>query len=323
MPSDFLVQDSPVRRLLELSAIELRLLSSLFQDGLIAARNLGGRPVTGSNSVDDNSLGSAGSKRSLSREDIPVPAKRPKLAVVGSEPVVLPSQPPSPAPFPVMAPTLTPIMSLLLGLGSSQTLPQTAGFQHLTRRGTLANECLSRQQNTCPITGLTMDTFPLETAHLIPHAVAAIESIAVTPYWRPLSLCLGTPLTSHIYDIVGGFKSFLPTNGLALDPVVHHLFDRGTICLIPHVPDNTFNPKTTRYYDIEFLWRLTMAGLVSMTSQLPILEDNQTDAWNENYNLIESARSRSGTVSASSPTIRNDFHCHARFYSHCIACSGK
>lgn len=44
MPSGFRVRDSLVRRLLSLSATELRLLASIFQDRLIAVRNWGDRP---------------------------------------------------------------------------------------------------------------------------------------------------------------------------------------------------------------------------------------------------------------------------------------
>lgn len=277
MPSRFRVNDSPVGRLLSLSVTEFRLLASLFEQGLIAARNFGGRPVTATNSVENSS------KRSSDNDDLALPVKRPRLeGLVEGDHVVLPV----PQMSPTMPPPLTPIMSLLHSLGISQALPQNVESRRLARRGSLASDCLCRQQNTCPITGRTSDTYPLETAHLVPHAVAAIESIAVTPYWRLLSVCLGTALTSHIYAIVGGSKSFLPTNGLSLDSVVHHLFDRGTICLIPHVPDDEFDPKTTRYYDVEFLWRGTMAGLVGMTTQLPLLPTEQVDAEQANYTLM-------------------------------------
>lgn len=279
MPSKFRVDDSPVDRLLSLSATELKLLASLFEQGLIAARNFGGRPPTSANSA---------SKRSSDNDELAIPAKRPKLEEihVQGEHVVLPF----PQTSPTMPPPLTPIMSLLHSLGISQALPQNIESRRLTRRGSLASECLLRQRSTCPITGRTSDTYPLETAHLVPHAVAAIDSIAVTPYWRLLSLCLGQPLTSHIFEIVGGCKSFLSTNGLSLDSVVHHLFDRGTVCLIPHVANDDFNPKTTRYYDVEFLWRGSMAGLIGMTTQLPLQPSDQVDTALQNYTLMGSVR---------------------------------
>lgn len=281
MPSKFRVENSPVGRLLSLSATELRLLASLFEQGLIAARKFGGRPVTGSNSVDNTN------KRSSDNDDLGLPAKRLKLEgpVEGNHTVFE-----VPQMSPTMPPPLTPIMSLLHSLGISHALPQNVESRRLTRRGSLDSDCLSRQQNTCPITGRTSDTYHLETAHLVPHALAAIESIAVTPYWTFLSVCLGPPLTSHIYAIGGGSKSFLSTNGLSLDSAVHHLFDRGTVCLIPHVADDAFDPKTTRYYDVEFVWRGTMAGLIGMTTQLPLLPDEQVDDALANYTLMGAVR---------------------------------
>lgn len=117
-----------------------------------------------------------------------------------------------------------------------------------------------------------------------------LSTASPSPLTGDSSVCLGFALTSHIYGIVGGCKSSLSANGLILDSVVHPLFDRGTVCLIPHVPGDIFHTKATRYYDVEFLWCGTMARLVSMTSKLPRLPDDQTDALMENYNLLDVVR---------------------------------
>lgn len=190
MPSEFRVQDSPLRRLLYLSAPELRLLASIFQDGLIAARNLG---VIGSNSVDD-SIGSESSKRSLERDNIPLTPKRAKMTVVGPEPVISPSQLPGLAIPPIMPPPLTPRMRLLLSLGISDALPPATAVTRMPRWGTLGIASLARQHNTCAITGRSSDT----TAHLVPHAVSAMQSIAVTVLATPQRVSRHSSHLPHI-----------------------------------------------------------------------------------------------------------------------------
>lgn len=76
-----------LRRILSLDPSQFRLLGKIFKDGLLAARNFGGRPSNEATPADSDDLyvGSAGSKRS-SVEDIDMSddmdspsAKRPRL----------------------------------------------------------------------------------------------------------------------------------------------------------------------------------------------------------------------------------------------------
>lgn len=306
LPSIGRDRNALLRRLLALSVDQLRLLSSLFERGLIAARSIGVRPATPARAVTNAGLGLPRRKRSFPHADMSqIPTKRPRFTISEPEncdPVKRNStelgfyhangdeqQPPS-QPNPAMGPSLASIVALLLSLGIPQTLPGSGNphsSERFTQQGSLTNDCLSRQHNTCPITGRMNDTYPLETAHLVPHA---IENIDVASYWRFLNLCFGTALTSHIYEIVGGSNSFLSTNGISLDLSVHHMFGRGTIFFIPFVPDDKFDSKTTRYYDVEFRWRGTMAGLVGMNTQLPQLPREQVDENLQSYKLMSAAR---------------------------------
>lgn len=136
--------------------------------------------------------------------------------------------------------------------------------------GEPAGNCLSRQQNTCPITGRMSNTYLLETAQL----AHPIGNATLALYWRFLSLCFGTDLTSEIYDIIS-------------EPDV---FSRDAIFFIPHVPNDQFHSATTCYYDVEFRWRASMAGLVGMNTELPQLPCDQVDQSLQFYQLMDTLR---------------------------------
>lgn len=114
---------------------------------------------------------------------------------------------------------------------------------------------------------------PLATAHLVPHSLAAIKTMADTPFWSFLTIILGAPLTDFIYEIAGGRKSFGTMNGLIMETWVHGLFDKGLIWLIPHVTD--FNPLSTCQYDVEFKWRGDAETLDTFLTMLPESADEQ------------------------------------------------
>lgn len=300
-----------LRRMLSLDPIQFRLLAKIFEDGLLAARNFGGRPSNQATPADSDDFyfGSAGSKRS-SVDDVDgcddansASAKRPRLMECDgaesdsrmSAPLspVVPSDPPTPVPETAsinsMGPPPSRVQLLFQALGVPHTLPDASRPERLARRGSLQDACLARQNRTCPITGRGADMFKLETAHLVPHSIAAISTADDAPYWRLLTLCIGAELTNRVFEIVGGANSFRSSNGLTMDPTLHgSLFDRGLFWLVPHLPVD-FDPEASRYYDIEFIWRADQRSLSSIMTFLPQDPDAQLDRAGR-LNLLDDAR---------------------------------
>lgn len=97
------------------------------------------------------------------------------------------------------------------------------------RRGSMANDCLIRQGNICPLTGKNNDDHPLQAAHLLPHAVASVQSYADVPYWCLLSFILAPDVLAQLCEVAGGPNSSALTNGIAMDGTIHGQFDKGTI----------------------------------------------------------------------------------------------
>ncbi|KAL0631234.1 hypothetical protein Q9L58_009906 [Maublancomyces gigas] len=296
-------RNSLARRILGLTVDQLRLLASLYDQGLNAAKSLAVQPMTTTGAVSDAVPGPSRGKRShvdvslistkrrkptIAEPKNNIPVKE-KHGEHGEHGIQLPKgreeqQSSQTNPFGSATPA-----GLLRSLGISQALPGGDNLYpspNFTHQGSLRKDCLSRQRNTCPITGRMNKTYTLETTHLVPHA---IENATSASYWSFLTLCLGTALTSRIYDIISGPNSSL-ANGISLDLSVHHLFKRGTIYFIPHLPDRHFDPITTRYYDLEFRWRATIASLVGLNTQLPRLPGLQVDKSVRNYKLMTTMR---------------------------------
>lgn len=293
-------RNSLARRILGLTVDQLRLLAFLYDQGLNAAKSLAVQPMTTTGAVSDAVPGPSRGKRSHVDVSL-ISTKRQKLTIVepkknipvkekfGEHGIQLPKgreeqQSSQTNPFGLATPA-----GLLGSLGISQALPGGDNLYpspNFTHQGSLRKDCLSRQRNTCPITGRMNKTYTLETTHLVPHA---IENATSASYWSFLTLCFGTALTSRIYDIISGSNSSL-ANGISLDLSVHHLFKRGTIYFIPHLPDQHFDPITTRYYDLEFRWRATIASLVGLNTQLPRLPGLQVDKSVRNYKLMTTMR---------------------------------
>lgn len=357
IPSQDRNSNDLLHRLLSIPSADLKLFANILEEGLVAARNFGGRPTSErqstSNSVDGSSTGSKRSSDDGENGLDPiVPTKRPRLGeeITGTEPglasisvsearilqtpviresvnenqsdlrinrntepLTLPgpevppaaateakqehtSPPHQPQPAKAMGPPsrpLTPALKLLASLGITHVLPNSGLLHedhHFGRRQSLANNCLARQRNVCPITGRTNEPYILETAHLVPHSVAAVETFAVPPYWRLLKLCLGPTLTDHIYTIAGSYNSFRSTNGISLDSSIHTLFDRGILWLVPLVHGNVFSADTTCYYDVQFHWRGETKHLVSMGTRLPQLPEEQVNNSLQAYNFLDSIR---------------------------------
>lgn len=329
-----------LRQILALDSPQLQALTTIFSQGLHAARNYGGvKPISSTSSDTSRSprdiepqreivpqpeivpvpaVSASGSKRSASlvdalldgdncpfRETTPVSSKRPRLAdgledVSGAQSDNLASPASGAAgtassavlATPLMAPPLTPVAKLLQTLGISHDFPDdsliTSRAPHRRRKG-LADACLTRQGNTCVITGSTTGTYQLETAHLLAHSLANLESISVAPYWRLLNIILGPTVTAHIYEIAGGANSYRSSNGIAMNPGLHSsLFDRGIFWLVPHVSD-TFDISRSTSYDVELVWRGSKAGMALLVSQLPEDPARQLDRHGF-HRLLDAAR---------------------------------
>lgn len=273
-----------VRRMLALNPAQLQILAQVFEAGLIAARNFGGRP---SSSTPTPAVGIKRPSPSPHRVDETgstlCAKKRSKLDHEPAEPVLqlVSYAQASPALDPVSnnghpQPPPTPVELLFRALGISSGVPNlgplaTGGARSSSRfgrRASLADACLARQNTTCPITGRTVELFQLETAHPIPHLIAALETAEDLPYWRFLRLCLGPVLSDHIFNLVAGSNSFRSTNGVAMDPTLHEiLFDRGISWLIPHLGEDFHQGFTS--YDVEFKWRADPRFLSTITTTIP------------------------------------------------------
>lgn len=293
-----------VRRMIALDSSQLQALAQVFEAGLIAARNFGGRP---SSSALTPSAGSKRPSPSPHRGDevgSSSSSKRSKLDHQAAEPVPppVPSFQASPTPDPAannLPPSTppTPVELLFRALGISGGVPNlrplatgvARSSSRFGRRASLADACLARQNNTCPITGRTVELFQLETAHLIPHSIAVLETADDLPYWRFLRLCLGPVLSDHIFNLVAGSNSFRSTNGVAMDPTLHgSLFDRGIFWLLPQLPDDFHHGFSS--YDVEFKWRADPRFLSTITSTIPRLPEDQLAESSVAYKHLDTAR---------------------------------
>lgn len=322
MPSRPSDKNASLRRILDLEADDLKFLATVFRNGLLAARNFGGRPVgsfstsratpgsssTGTNSrassvdrVDDISTGSKRSASSISGSisktlSPELVAKRPRLIGVSSEPdltnTMSPPPPPTPGP-PNQHEYSSRVRNIMLALEIPHIFPgleDGVDNYRWPRRGSMANDCLIRQGNICPLTGRNNDDHPLQTAHLLPHALASVESYADVPYWCLLSFILAPDVLAHLCEVAGGANSSALTNGIAMDGTMHSQFDKGTIWLLPHIQDDMFCAETSTYYDVEFRWRGSKQGLGGLGTQLPESPDAQVDQAHGTYNVTENMR---------------------------------
>lgn len=259
-----------MRRLLALPPSDLKFIALIFRKGLLSARNFGfysgASASTPSGSVRDDDTASTGSKRSIGHELPSGPAKRSRLSGPGARVRATPA-------INQIVPSAN-VKELFSHLGFDRLLPAVSGarVEKWARRSEQTANCTKRSHGYCAITGRTKP-MPLATAHLVPHSLAAIKTMADTPFWSFLTIILGVKLTDFIYDIAGGRKSFGTMNGLIMETWVHGLFDKGLIWLIPHVTD--YDPLTTRQYDIEFKWRGDAETLDTCLTMLPESADEQ------------------------------------------------
>lgn len=229
---------SLVNRIMSLGNNHFKLLADLFTAGLLDARSWGGlrkgatRPGTPATTSTSASA------------SIPITTEE-ALSSAGYNELI--QQLCILSPFPV---------------GSNEDA--TAPGDRAKRSAKLSRDCLKRQNNSCPLT--TRNDNTLETAHLIPHSVAAM-SRADTAFWLTIAICLGTDLRDHLYAIVHDAKSYTTMNGLVLDASMHRYFDSGNFVLLP-APDPDFDPATTLHLDVTFRWRSSSRSLNTCSTML-------------------------------------------------------
>lgn len=150
--------------------------------------------------------------------------------------------------------------------------PEGVGKKLTRRTAKQSHACLERQNSSCPLT--TQSNIGLETAHLIPHSVAAFKKWE-TPFWLLVAIYLGPDLRDRLYDIIRDADSYSTTNGLVLGCMMHKFFDKGVFYLIPR-PTTDFDIKTSHYLDVCFQWKYSPDNLALCFTRLPPLPENQT-----------------------------------------------
>lgn len=269
LPSIPIDKEAQLQCILGLEINMLKALARMYETGLQAARNVGGGSKTSG----------TGSNKRRSANDTPPDAseatKRPRFELVLRD---APTESPAPesgsalcdepaALFPVEVEAR--YTSLLRALDIPNALPLAIpGQPRFDRRHSLATYLLTRQDHTCPITGRRSLSGALVAAHIVPHSIASLKVLADTPYWLLITFVLGTAVRDEVYRIVGGAKSCLPTNGIALDSSIHDMFDKGMIWLRPQLI-STFDATSCTHYDVEFRWRGDLTDLEAIGSVLP------------------------------------------------------
>lgn len=285
MPTHPEDDNSLLHRMLSLSPGQLKLLSKIFEDGLMVVWKHGAclsTPTgTGTPKTSESLNQASGDNNDENDGEIPLSAQH------GTE---------LPMCRDAIKVRATPIRLLFDALGIQQTLPNV---HHVNPQGfgqpeTFPAACLKRQTNTCIITGLTENSSDIETTALVSHTTASIETPGDAAFWRLLRLFLGSSLTDEIYGIVGGLNSFKTTNGLCFGAAIGSgAFDNGVFYLIPRLHDG-FDLHLLNSYDVEFKWRADRRALRSFASFLPQEPDDQI-GYSGTYNILDDPREiRSG-----------------------------
>lgn len=226
-----------VTRVLSLDHDHLKILADLFTAGLLDARSWGGLRKGGTRN-------STPASTSATVSGLTTPAK------------------------PLMSPGYNELFHRLAVSSPFPNGPSenvTTASDRVKRSAKLSRDCLKRQNNSCPLTTRTENS--LETAHLIPHSVAAM-SRQDTAFWLLLAIALGPTLRDHLFSVIHDVKSYSTMNGLVLDASMHRYFDAGIFVLLP-APDISFDPSTTEHLDVTFRWRSSPANLKTCFTMLP------------------------------------------------------
>lgn len=243
-----------ISRVATLGPKKLKLLASIFIDGLFDVRSWGTRH----NSFTDT------------------------LSIPGNGTRVDPDSPTNlPEPPHFVNPAVSALFSHLQILPFPTTTTLVADRDRAIPPGKrsqkLSTDCLERQESLCPITTRSLTH---ETAHLVPHYLSCTATPNTT-FWLLIAIVLGPTLRDQLFEIVYGAESYSTTNGLLLDSSLRRLFDKGAALLLPRFSDETvYDPTTCYAYDVIFRWRDHARDLKLWMTYLPWLPEHQ---------LVESA----------------------------------
>lgn len=238
-----------VTRVLALDQEHLKLLADLFTAGLLDARSWGGLRKEGTRNTTPAMTSATVSGHTTPAKPLMSPGYNELFHQLSIS-----------SPFPT---------------GPSESV--TTSSDRAKRSAKLSRDCLKRQNNSCPLTTRTENS--LETAHLIPHSVAAM-SRQDTAFWLLLAIILGPALRDHLFSVVHDVKSYSTMNGLVLDASMHRYFDAGIFVLLP-APDIAFDPPTTDHLDVTFRWRSSPTNLKTCFTMLPPDPESQVSKTSE------------------------------------------
>lgn len=234
---DLAETNSLVTRVLSLDQVHVKLLADLFTAGLLDARSWGGLRKGGTRNSTPATTSATVSGQTTPAKPLMSPGYNELFHHLSIS-----------SPFPT-------------GPSESVTTPS----DRAKRSAKLSRDCLKRQNNSCPLTTRTEGS--LETAHLIPHSVAAM-SRQDTAFWLLLAIILGPALRDHLFSVVHDVKSYSTMNGLVLDASMHRYFDAGIFVLLP-ATDIALDPSTTDHLDVTFRWRSSPPNLKTCYTMLP------------------------------------------------------
>ncbi|KAA8895629.1 hypothetical protein FN846DRAFT_996123 [Sphaerosporella brunnea] len=151
--------------------------------------------------------------------------------------------------------------------------PAEAQQKMSRRRAVHRQACLDRQLERCAIS-LTHSDLNVEAGHILPHALAAKTSYHNCAFWFTLAVVLGAEWQRRIWDMAGGRKSWLATNGIAMCGVLHALFDNGLFVLLP-LPLGEHDQDGGQFLDVQLHWKTNLEETAAVGTLFPKLLDQQ------------------------------------------------
>ncbi|KAA8903434.1 hypothetical protein FN846DRAFT_985367 [Sphaerosporella brunnea] len=110
--------------------------------------------------------------------------------------------------------------------------------------------------------------------HILPHALASKTSYHNCAFWFMLAVVLGAQWQRRIWDMAGGRKSWLATNGIAMCGVLHALFDNGLFVLLP-LPVGGDGEDADNFLDVQLHWKTNLEETAAVGTLFPKLLDQQ------------------------------------------------
>ncbi|KAA8913965.1 hypothetical protein FN846DRAFT_886222 [Sphaerosporella brunnea] len=224
-----------VERIIKLSASEMSTLAEVLHEGLILARNRGGRKKSSTTLAGHSAEEPDGTPEITMDDSLHELAQAPQLSDVIAPPVA-----------------------------EDDALEEDLSPAALKRRNaTLRKHCLSRQLNSCLITQ-TDTELNFEACHILPHSLAAKTNYHSCIFCFTVAVLLGAEWQHRIWELAGGRKSWSTANCLVLGMGMHTLFDKGLFMLHPLPSSRTEH----RLMDVQFSWE-TQARTGMCTTLLP------------------------------------------------------